>query len=47
MAIREHGVADVKDVRLGMLEPDGTISIVPKDEQLARSRRRVRYLRHG
>ena len=47
MAIREHGVADVKDVRLGMLEPDGTISIVPKDEQMARSRRRVRYLRHG
>jgi uncharacterized membrane protein YcaP (DUF421 family) len=47
MAIREHGVGDVKDVRLGMLEPDGTISIVPMDDQAQRSRRRVRYLRHG
>jgi len=48
MAIREHGVGAVKDVRLGMLEPDGTISIVPMDDQQAgRSRRRVRFIRHG
>jgi hypothetical protein len=30
-----------------MLEPDGTISIVPMDNEAQRSRRRVRYLRHG
>ena len=27
-AMREHGVAEVKDVQLGVLEPDGSISIV-------------------
>ena len=48
MAIREHGVDDVKNVKLGVLEPDGTISIVPKDSKRGgRSRRRVRYVRHG
>jgi len=27
-AMREHGVAEVKEVQLGVLEPDGSISIV-------------------
>ena len=27
-AMREHGIAAVKDVQLGVLEPDGSISIV-------------------
>jgi uncharacterized membrane protein YcaP (DUF421 family) len=44
MAIREHGVDDMKDVKLGVLEPDGTISIVPTEAQLRRSRRKVRFL---
>jgi len=44
MAIREHGVDDVKAVRLGVLEPDGTISIVPVDGEGRKSRRRVRFL---
>ena len=42
MAIREHGVDGVSDVELGVLEPDGSISIVPKDSGTARTRRRVR-----
>lgn len=46
-AIREHGVAQVGDVRLGVLEPDGTISIVPTDATVLRTRRRVRYQRRG
>ena len=29
MSMREHGVADIKDVQLGVLEPDGSISVVP------------------
>src|SRR5438105_8017908 len=29
MAIREHGVEDLKDVKLAVLETDGSISIVP------------------
>lgn len=42
-AIREHGMEDVTDVQLGVLEPDGSISIVPKDARTVRSRRKVRY----
>jgi uncharacterized membrane protein YcaP (DUF421 family) len=44
MAIREHGVDSLKEVKLGVLEPDGTISIVPTDLHARRSRRRVRFL---
>lgn len=47
MAIREHGLADVSEVRMGVLEADGTISIVGKDSVVHRSRRRVRYVRHS
>jgi uncharacterized membrane protein YcaP (DUF421 family) len=42
MAIREHGVEDVKDVKLAVLELDGSISVVPKDSPTVRTRRRVR-----
>ncbi|TME42276.1 MAG: DUF421 domain-containing protein [Chloroflexi bacterium] len=45
MAIREHGVADLKEVQLGVLEPDGTISIVPTGDSVRKSRRKVRFLR--
>jgi uncharacterized membrane protein YcaP (DUF421 family) len=31
MEIREHGLADLKDVRLAVLENDGSISVVPAD----------------
>ena len=44
MAIREHGVDDLKDVELGVLEPDGTISIVPTESKLRKTRRKVRFL---
>ena len=47
MAIREHGLEGVGDVRLGMLEPDGTISVVPKDTKVHRPRRRVRFVRRA
>jgi uncharacterized membrane protein YcaP (DUF421 family) len=42
MAVREHGLANVSDVALGTLEPDGSISIVGKDSTTARRRRRPR-----
>ena len=45
MALREHGVQNVKEVKLMVLEPDGTISVVPADARVLRGRRRVRYLR--
>jgi len=41
-AMREHGVADVKEVQLGVLEPDGSISIVATG-LATRTRRRVRF----
>ena len=37
-AMREHGVTDVSQVRLGVLEPDGSISIVPTDSRTVRTR---------
>ncbi len=44
MAIREHGVDSLKQVELGVLEPDGTISIVPTEANMRKSRRRVRFM---
>ena len=47
-ALREHGLGSVKDVRLGVLEDDGSISLVPVDGVPAvRRRRRLRYRRPG
>jgi len=45
MAIREHGIKDVKDVQLGVLESDGTISIVPEGSVMQRTKHRVRFNR--
>ncbi len=47
MAIREHGVADLKDVRMAVLETDGSISIVPADAKAMRTRRHVRFVRRA
>jgi hypothetical protein len=45
-ALREHGVADLEDVRLAVLEVDGEISVVPKQGgTVHRTRRRFRGLR--
>ena len=44
-SIREHGMEDVADVELGVLEVDGTISVVPKGGKTYRTRRRVRGIR--
>ncbi len=47
MAIREHGVTDVKDVRMAVLETDGSISIVPADATTTRTRRHARFTRRA
>lgn len=44
-ALREHGIADVGDAQMAVLEVDGTISVVPKDAAVQRTRRRVRAFR--
>lgn len=41
MAMREHGVGDIGDVRQAVLETDGTISIVTDDTAVTRTKRRV------
>jgi uncharacterized membrane protein YcaP (DUF421 family) len=43
MSMREHGIVDLKDVQLGVLEPDGTISIVPAGTAISRTKHRIRY----
>lgn len=46
MALREHGVEKVGDTRLVVLEEDGSISVVPKDQPGTSRRRRVRFRRN-
>jgi len=46
-AIREHGLAGIDDVRLAVLEVDGTISIVPREATgTIRTKRRFRQRSH-
>ena len=46
-AIREHGYDGVSEIKLAVLEVDGSISVVPEGAKVLRSRRRVRQLKHG
>jgi uncharacterized membrane protein YcaP (DUF421 family) len=39
MALREHGVKEVAEVELAVLESDGMISVVPRDRSVVGSRR--------
>lgn len=39
-ALREHGVADISGVQLAVLEPDGSISVVPMESPVVHARRR-------
>jgi uncharacterized membrane protein YcaP (DUF421 family) len=43
MSMREHGIVDMKEVQLAVLEPDGTISIVPTSVAMTRTKHRIRY----
>lgn len=42
MAIREHGLDDISEVKLAVLEGDGSISVVPRDPTKAEHHRRRR-----
>jgi uncharacterized membrane protein YcaP (DUF421 family) len=46
-ALREHEIDDISRARLCVLEADGTISVVPQDATVRRSRRHYRGLRLG
>lgn len=43
--LREHGVASLDEIRLAVLEVDGTISVVPREARVHRTQRRYRGLR--
>ena len=44
-AVREHGIDSVQKVKLAVLEIDGSISIVPADARVLRSKKHVRQLK--
>jgi uncharacterized membrane protein YcaP (DUF421 family) len=46
MAMREHGIEDLTQVRLAVLETDGSISVVPTTSSVVKTRRHVRQIRH-
>ena len=46
VAIREHGVADLSEVEMAVLEIDGSISVVPVGEHTKRIKHPMKYLRH-
>src|SRR2546427_7936660 len=43
MSMREHGIMDMKDVQLAVVEPDGANSIVPTSVAMTRTKHRIRY----
>jgi len=45
-ALREHGVADLSEVEMAVLEIDGSISVVPAGGTTKRVKRPVKVLRH-
>jgi uncharacterized membrane protein YcaP (DUF421 family) len=48
MALREHGLASLDEVRLVVLESDGSLSVVGKDSGSGQQRRRrSRFIKHG
>ncbi len=44
-AMREHGIDDLKQVQMAVLEVDGSISIVAKEAQIHRTHHRLRGMR--
>ncbi|MHB8635799.1 MAG: DUF421 domain-containing protein [Fimbriimonadaceae bacterium] len=44
-ALREHGLTNFSEVRMAVLEVDGTISVVPKDSTVLQTKRRFKALR--
>jgi uncharacterized membrane protein YcaP (DUF421 family) len=45
-ALREHGVSDIKEVEMAVLEIDGSISVVPAGGSTTRVRKPLKFLRH-
>jgi uncharacterized membrane protein YcaP (DUF421 family) len=48
-SLREHGIGSVQEVALGVLEVDGSLSFLKKDElpEEVRARHRTRFLKRN
>ena len=45
-ALREHGVAEISEVEMAVLEIDGSISVVPIGGRTTRTKKPLKFLRH-
>ncbi len=45
-AFREHGLADVSQVEMAVLEIDGSISVIPKGTEIKRVKKPGKFLKH-
>jgi len=45
-ALREHGVENVKDVEMAVLEVDGSISVIPTGTEMRTLKKPLKYLTH-
>jgi uncharacterized membrane protein YcaP (DUF421 family) len=45
-ALREHGIQEINDVEMAVLEVDGSISVVPLGSSMKRVKRPIKFLRH-
>jgi uncharacterized membrane protein YcaP (DUF421 family) len=45
-ALREHGVAEISEVEMAVLEIDGSISVVPVGGTTTRTKKPLKFLRH-
>ncbi len=46
-ALREHGISEIGEVEMAVLEIDGSISVVPVGTDTKRVKRPLKFLRHG
>ena len=45
-ALREHGIGELADVEMAVLEIDGSISVVPASSEMKRVKHPTKFLRH-
>ncbi len=45
-ALREHGVANISEVEMAVLETDGSVSVVPTGGETRKIKRPLKFLRH-
>jgi len=45
--LREHGVKELEDVEMAVLEIDGSISVVPTGGTTKHIKRPIKFLRHS